>query len=889
MSLRGLLHRIRVLIAPASYAREVDAEIRFHLELDAMQARTKGHADADAESLARRQFGNMTSVREEVRRASGIELLDRVQQDLTYAIRGLRRAPGFTAAVVLTLALGLGVNSAMFTFLDRVFVKPPAAVVLPEQIRRGYIDVARPTEPNGRHAFPMFLYPQIREIARDIDSGTTIGIFWADHDTVGVRVGANVISVRRALANTAYFRVLGIRPRLGNLFDADADRVETPAAVAIISHDLWQRAFNSDAQAIGATIWIQDKPVTVVGVAADHFTGIELDRVDLWMPINNHDFDSTQTHGVAWYNTYNSDFNIVLRLPTAAAEQRFDDIATRAYRSVTIPVWYNDTTAFVRTGPILSALGPEPRNKEVSISLRLGGVALIVLLIAVANVSNLLLLRATKRGREIAVRRALGVTRARLFEQLFTEALLLAAIGGAVAILIAFWAGSALRHLLLPSVEWASGPLDFRAVIFAGAATLGVGLLVGIAPAVHAWRPDLIASLKSGSRDGAYRRSRLRSSLLVAQAALSVVLLVGAALFVRSLRNVQAIDVGYDVDRIITAAPMSATGDRITPPTATTPALIRRLSAIDGVEAVASATVGPMLGASYTSIAVPGRDSLPWIGDRALPSFIEVTPGYFRVAGIRVLAGHVFSEGNVSGVVVSNAMAKAYWPGESAMGKCVIKGGKASQCVPVIGVVEDVHAFNIIEGPNARYYIGNAAAGPTIVLRVSADHQAAVAKLVAGEVKAMVPQAAYVRIRSMSAELEPQFRPWRLGATLFTVMGLLALILAAIGVYSVIAYAVSQRTNEMGIRIALGAQVSDITRLVMGDGLRTVAIGIGLGVIASLAMGRLVASLLFGISPRDPAVMIFSALVLAAIGLAASVIPALRAARVDPVTSLRVD
>src|SRR4051812_12173584 len=240
MTLQGLVHRLRVLVAPAAYAREVEAEMRFHLELEAMQARAGGVGEDDAEWEARRRFGNVTSAREEVRRMSGIEGVDRVRQDIGYAVRGLRQSPGFTSAVVLTLGLGLGVNAAMFTFLDRVFVKPPAAVVNPSQVRRVYIDGMMRDE---RRAYDVFRYPQIKEIARTADSGIDVGIFSLYRDTASIAVGANIIPASQGQANTAYFRALGVRPMLGRFFEGIEDRVETSTPVAVITEVLWRRAF----------------------------------------------------------------------------------------------------------------------------------------------------------------------------------------------------------------------------------------------------------------------------------------------------------------------------------------------------------------------------------------------------------------------------------------------------------------------------------------------------------------------------------------------------------------------------------------------------------------------------------------------------------------------
>jgi predicted permease len=885
-AIRGLAHRFRVLVDPDGYAREVEREIRFHLDREAMQRRAAGLTETDADSVARRQFGNVTYVREEVRRMSGIEWLDRIRQNLAYAVRGLRQSPGFTAAVVLTLALGLGVNAAMFTFLDRVFVKPPAGVVNPREVRRMYAGLARKDEPNGRMFVQHLWYPQLREI-KAADPSVVLGLFQSGADSVAVRLGASDFPALQGIANTDYFRVLGVRPQLGRFFDAGEDDIANPAPVAIISDAMWKRVFKGDPRVVGSTFRIKYRPITVIGVAPEAFTGIDLNRSDFWLPIGNSGSGTVPTG--PWFDSYLGDFSVVTRFANAATEKRFLDVAARVVPPVKV-AFFGDSTAEVLTGPIQSSLGPGKPGKEVAISMRLGGVGLIVLLITLANVSNLLLVRATRREREIAIRRALGVSRTRLLEQLVTETVLLAAVGGAVALLMAIWVGAALRGLLLPEVRWPTGVLDLRVIAFAGAAALMIGMLIGLVPAVHAWRPDLLSSLRAGGKGATYRRSRLRSGLLMAQAALSLTLLVGSGLFVQSLRNVQRIDLGFEYNRTMMVMPVADTGSLAKDLIRAMPDLLVRLAAIPGVESVAAASSGPMMGASYGGLILPGHDSLPRMFGQRGAARKTVTPGYFRTIGQRIIGGRELLQGDPPSVVVSQAMAKAFWPGESALGKCLIVDGKRNgPCLPVIGVTVETHGFSIIEDRGQAQYYTNGPETPWVMIRANPEARDRIQPLVSAEVRRFAPRALVVRVRPMEELFERELRPWRLGAKLFTAMGILALIVAAVGVYSVIAYATSQRTNEMGIRIALGARLADIARLVVGDGLRTVVIGIVLGIGLALAAGKLVASLLYGISPRDPLIIGVAAALLAVIGLAACVIPALRAARVDPVAALRTD
>jgi predicted permease len=613
----------------------------------------------------------------------------------------------------------------------------------------------------------------------------------------------------------------------------------------------------------------------------------------MWTPANTY---AGSPGADPWYTTYRNSFRVVARIPAGVVEEQLLTTASQAVRSVHMKRYAYDSTALVLSGPIVRSLGPARRAQEVTIATRLAGVALIVLLITCANVANLLLVRATRRRREIAVRRVLGVSAGRLYEQLLTESVLLAALGGAAALLFALWAATALRRLLLPGVQWSGGAVDLRTVLFAGIAALIVGVAAGLAPALNATQPDLTTALKSG-REGGFRRSRLQSALLIAQAGLSVILLVGAGLFVTSLRNVRAIELGYDVERSLFIRPMFGA----TPPSATEigaglTQVGARLSSAPGVEAVGFASSLPMQGYSAMPIFLPDRDSLPALGDERGASFNSVSPGFLPAVGVQLIAGRNFNEGDREGslgaVIVSRAMAHAFWPGQPAVGKCLILEKRANPCSIVVGVAEDVNRLIVIEKASMQYYLPLAqypSVPADVAIRTNPENMAAVRALAGAELKRAFPSMTTPFIRVMRGSLESQYRPWRLGALLFTAFGALALLVAAIGVYSVVSYAVSQRVHEMGVRIALGAGVADILRLVARESITTVGLGVALGIVAALGLGRLVASLLYGISERDPVVLAASALVLCLVGVAASLVPAWRAARVDPVTALRAD
>jgi len=358
---------------------------------------------------------------------------------------------------------------------------------------------------------------------------------------------------------------------------------------------------------------------------------------------------------------------------------------------------------------------------------------------------------------------------------------------------------------------------------------------------------------------------------------------------VRSLQNVRGIDVGLDLSQVHFLEVIADTGSVYTDVRAAQDAIVQKLKAIPGVDGVTTASHIPMMAGRFRDVTLPGLDSAPPVFGKRFALTRGVAPGYFRVVGQRIVAGREFIKGDPPSVIVSRELAASYWPGQSPLGKCVMVGGMNVPCLPVIGVAVMTNSSTIVGDEKLGQLYLNSDTLPSILLRVPEERRAQVASIVSAEVKRLVPRAAIVRMQSLEEYLEPQLRPWRLGATLFTAMGVLALMVAAIGVYSVVAYATSQRTNEMGIRIALGAKLGDITRLVVGESLRTVVAGIAIGVGLALAAGKLVSSLLYGVSPRDPVILASAALGLALIGVAACVIPAVRAARVNPVSALRAD
>jgi len=519
-------------------------------------------------------------------------------------------------------------------------------------------------------------------------------------------------------------------------------------------------------------------------------------------------------------------------------------------------------------------------------------VALIVLLIACANVANLLLARALHRKREIALRLALGVSRWRLASQLLTESLLLALLGGVAGLFVAQYGGAVLRASLLTRTARTALITDPRTLSFVGAASLLAGFLTGLAPVLQTRRADLTGDLKAGAREGAVDRSRTRVVLVVLQGALSVVLLVGAGLFVRSLDHIRQVPLGFDPDSV-SVVDLQMRGVKLD--SAGGVALRRRLLAdartIPGVTHVSRQGSVPLRNHWVSQeIYVAGIDSSDRLGTFYLNA---VTPDYFATMGTRLLRGRGITEADVAPaprvMVVSQAMAGVLWPRKDALGQCVRVGNDTVPCTTVVGVAENIKSEDLDQDPGYFFYLSSDQFEPDyggLVVRTTLPGVAA-QNSIRRQLQAAMPGPSYVDVTPLSEVFENKTQSWRLGATMFTVFGLLALALAAIGLYSVVAYNVAQRTQEMGIRVALGAEVRDLLRLVLREGLLLASVGVVLGGIVAVAAAPSLESLLFQESPRDPVVLMGVAVTLLVVAALASLVPAHRASRVDPMRALR--
>ena len=892
--LDGLRHRLYVLRRGEAYGKEVDRELRFHQELEGLSRRHDWRAQFDAEVRARSALGNATYYREEVRAMTPLHWFDRFRQDARYAWRGLRRTPAFTLTVIATLGLGIGVNAAMYSFLDRMFVRPPAGVVGADGVRRLYLDSPVNAARGGVGVFGSLSYPRFAALAERFGDTVLVAAYSPSGGSL-LKRGEALDSVRTSYVSPHYFSVLRLRPTIGRFFAPEESRIESPTSVAVISDDLWRRSFGGDPGIVGRAIDIKVGRFTVIGVAARGFTGVEANRVDVWLPINT--FPVSGSNGRPWYEGTGNYFRALARADAPAQLTKLTAAGSAALRNNPRDQ-RPDTTMSLVTGPLTEAGGPAPDNPAISVSARIGAVALIVLLIACANVANMLMLRASSRRREIAVRRALGVSTPRLYKQLITESVMLGLLSGAVALLFAMWAGTALRQLLLPNIHWATSAVDVQVAAVTVGVAFAVGFVVGLFPAAMSAAVHLADALKSGAQKSTGRRSKAtQSALLVVQAALSVVLLVGAGLFVRSFDNVRSIDLGYDPDGLLAANTYVRDEARLRTIGASFEQIAERLRTKPGVIAVGLSGIVPMNGYAVSRLYVPGRDSAVRLRASGYPTTSYTGPGYFAASGVRVVAGRDFTAADRAGaapvIIVDEQIARELWPGESPLGKCLRHGNATAACATVVGVVEDVNRMHIIEPRGSQYYLPYAQhplnTPAAIVVRTNNRAVAATLAVMRNEMRSIMPDQADWAVRSMGQILDAQLRPWRMGAILFAGLGALALLVAAIGIYGVVAYSMSQRAHEMGVRIALGAQVKDILDLVLASGLRIVVVGIAIGVVLALLLGRLVASQLFGVVPSDPSILIGAVVTMCAIAGIACFVPGWRAARVDPVTSLRVE
>jgi predicted permease len=798
-------------------------------------------------------------------------------QDTKYGARMLRKSPGLTGVAVLSLALGIGAISTIFSFVNGIMLRPlpyqePERLVLLDEtaFKQGVASMSV--------SFPNFL--DWREQNHSFED---IACYQADGFIIGG--GAEPELVMAAFVNQGLFEVLGVAPILGRTFTADEDQPDHDQVV-ILSHSLWQRRFGADPNILGQTLLLNNRSRTVIGVMPKGFQFPEV--AEAWGPL--------ALNTKLWTRTDHGLLAIArLKRGVTIEQEQAEMISIASNIEAQNPI----TNEGLSVNVIALRAGLVGDYKKALLILL--GVVGFVLLIACVNVANLLLARATARQKEIAIRAALGANRRRIFRQLLTESLLLGLISGALGLVLALWG----MDLLLAAIPidipfWMKFDLDGRVLGFTAACSLLTGFVFGTAPALEASNPDLNETLKEGGRSGAAGgRHRLRSLLVVAEIALSLVLLVGAGLMMRSFVSLQNVNAGIKPEGVLTMY-IALPGAKYREPEkriAFFGQLLERVRAIPGVQSAGTNSGLPLAGNNWgRSLTVEGYPVLS-VGEAPTINHCLISPNYFSAMGITILKGRDFDERDTREAtkvtIVDERLAREYWPDEDPIGKR-IRFGPPEDNEPwhtIVGVVGEVKHQRLDASTRESVYLPFAQkpiSKSSLAIRTSGRPESLIAA-VRSQVRELDPDLPLIRVMPMTEIVARSVWQPRLYTALFGVFAAVALILATVGIYGVMSYAVTQRTREIGLRMALGAQRQDVLKLVVGQGVLLATIGVGVGLVAAVALTRLMSSLLFGVTATDPITFAAVSVLLAGVALGACFIPARRATKVDPMVALRYE
>jgi predicted permease len=808
--------------------------------------------------------------------------MDSLWQDLRFSLRSLRKHAGLTAVAVLSLGAGIGATTTIFTWLNTMVLNP-----LPVVPAWNRLVVAHTRAPEGGTwtvSWPDF--QDWRAGAKTVDLAA-----W-DMMQLGLRDGPG--QAERAwgmMVSGNYFEAMHVRAAFGRVLRIQDEQGRAP--VVVLGHAYWRRRFAGDSSVIGRTITLNGSAFTVVGVAARRFGGTYV-GMDLHMYVPITAMPLLMPDGAQLLqDRQRRSFDVVGRLkPDVTVAQAGSELDPLARRAGVAAGLAQPLGAVVR--PHKSVDAPGAMRPLLGALLALAG---LVLLIACANVANLLLARAVARRREVAVRLAVGASRFRLVRQLLTESLALAALAGVFGLVVSFWGRDALLALL-PAVPYPVGldfSLDGRVLVFATLVTVATAMAFGLVPALQASKPDLVPTLKDEIGEGAGGRGRLQAALVIAQVALSLVTLVSAGLFVRSLGAVRAIDTGMSgLDRVL----LVGTDMRLTGITndsvdvAVVRGLLERVRGLPGVEAASVARFVVLSPGPIATTATRVEGYAPRADENMNVSYNTVSGDYFRTAGIKLKEGRVIGDADVGAnapvVVVNEAFVRRYLPGRTAIGARVSVSG--DEWLSVVGVVATTKVNDYTEDPVPMVYRAYSArfAAPAFTLHVrAAGEPLALTAAIRGAFKEVSADLPFLDPRNMAEFTTIPYWPQKTGAIMLSAVGTLALLLATIGIYATMAYAVSRRVREIGVRIALGAAQADVVRLVLGRSMRLTGLGLLIGLAGAAAVGQALRSQLLGVGPRDPLTFAGVGLLLAAVALSASWLPARRAARVDPMIALR--
>jgi putative ABC transport system permease protein len=805
--------------------------------------------------------------------------MEALLQDIRYSIRSLLKKRGFTAVAVLTLALGIGANSAIFTVVNAVLLRP---LPYKDADRLVMIHQSRPhsKSDDGNVSDANFLDFKNRG---DLFDSMATALYW----NFNLTGGDQAERIEGAKVSASFFTVFAAEPVLGRGFSEGEDRAGSDDVV-VISHKFWQRRFDSDPDVLGKSVIIDTRPTTIIGVMPDgfHYPNLE---TDMWKPAGFDLNNLTRSMNI---------YNVIARLKPgvtiAQARSQMEAIAAQ------LAAEHPEDNAGVGAN-VVSLHEQIVGDIRPAFLVLLGAVGL-VLLIACANVANLLLARAAARAREVAIRTALGASRLRLIRQLLTESLLLAMAGGALGLLLALWGVDFLVALSpedIPRVSEIS--TDGRVLVFLLLVSLLTGVVFGLVPALQTSKVDLNLSLKEGGRGLAAGAGRLRKALVVAEVAIALVLLISAGLLVKNFARLRSLDTGYNAKNLLTmpvwlSLPRYEEADQ---QAAFAEQAAARIKSLPGVESVGAALFLPLGGAKGTvDMTVEDRPPVAR-GEEPQASLNIVTHNYFAAMGIPLLKGRDFTEHDTKKAapvaLINEAMARQLWPGEDPIGKRAVPGEPESKddYLTIIGVVKDVRQTNLHEEPRPEMYLSylqSPIAFPlmTIVVRTTGEPAALIGP-VRGEILAVDKDLPVYDIKTMQERLSDSLAAERFQLLLLTMFAGVALLLAAVGIYGVISYSVSERTHEIGIRMALGARQSAVLRMILGQGLVLALAGVAIGIGLALAATRLLEGLLYGVSATDPLTFTGVSALLVAVATIASLIPARKATKVDPMIALRYE
>ncbi|HXJ91377.1 MAG TPA: ABC transporter permease [Terriglobia bacterium] len=907
--------RVKFLFQRGQFQRDLDEEMRHHLELGARTHAEAGESPEESRFAAQRELGNALRLREESRDMWGWTLLETLLQDLRYGLRQLGRAPGLTAVVVLSLALGIGANTAIFSVINAAMLR-----MLPVQNPERLVQIGfqgRHSDNGESFAGQSFSYPLYKELREQNQVFTGISAFnyWDSFNAypVGSGTGGSGEPVKGQLVSANFFSVLGVNAVVGRTFAPDEDKGAGAHPVAVISYALWSRLFARDPAAIGKKLAIEGLPFTIIGVAPAHFSGVNPGRnCDVWAPVSMQplvapsEYDLLTSKDTNW-------LTLMARLkPGVSSEQAragLDVPYQRLLHELDTSGWSQQqrNNFFSRRVVLLpAAQGTNYLREEFARPLfLLMGMVALVLLIACANVANLLLARASVREREIAIRLALGAGRHRLIRQLLTESVMLALMGGALGVLFAYWGSPVLVALMAQGHSQVTLDVhpDLPVLGFTLLIAVVTGLAFGLAPALRATRTRETLSVQAGSRHLTVSRAgrNLGRVLVVSQVALSLVMIVGAGLLVRTFRNLETLDPGFSRDRILLFGldPTKA-GYKDERAAQLRKQIQERIEQVPGVRSASFSFLTPISGGGWDNNAEYVEGYTPRPGENTDVYINAVGTRFFQTLGIPLILGRDFGEQDQAGstlyMVINQTMARRFFAGRNPIDKHVQLGPwSGRQGCEIIGVVGDSKYLSLRERVPLTTYINVAQLPPAMGPRgVTFEVSSAVPPM------SLVPQVRNLLqsidsrlsasdVNTLAEQVDSSLYQEKLVSALSTFFGVLALALACIGLYGVMAYAVARRTNEIGVRMALGAQRSRILQMVLREALLLAVIGVVIGLPAAWAATRSISSMLYGLNPADPVTILVATFLMAAVAGLAGYVPARRAARVDPMVALRYE